>query len=160
MKKIIILILAGCIALSTTACTIEQAANSAVDLVNSLNTSDSPEVKSVKNSYLTSYSDKITVGKALDSFLGNPIWQYFESEDHQKVVQCNGTCQYNDKTVEAKIQFLLNDDDTFEIHAMSLNDIDQNLLMMAAFMGKVYESAGVEDVWEDDSAEDELKGSV
>ena len=128
MKKIITLILAGCIALSTTACTIEQAANSAVDLVNSLNTSDSPEVKSVKNSYLTSYSDKITVGKALDSFLGNPIWQYFESEDHQKVVQCNGTCQYNDKTVEAKIQFLLNDDDTFEIHAISLNDIDQNLL--------------------------------
>ena len=60
MKKIITLILAGCIALSTTACTIEQAANSAVDLVNSLNTSDSPEVKSVKNSYLTSYSDKIT----------------------------------------------------------------------------------------------------
>ena len=160
MKKIITLILAGCIALSTTACTIEQAANSAVDLVNSLNTSDSPEVKSVKNSYLTSYSDKITVGKALDSFLGNPIWQYFESEDHQKVVQCNGTCQYNDKTVEAKIQFLLNDDDTFEIHAMSLNDIDQNMLMMAAFMGKVYESAGVEDAWEDDSAEDELKGST
>ena len=33
MKKIITLILAGCIALSTTACTIEQAANSAVDLV-------------------------------------------------------------------------------------------------------------------------------
>ncbi len=139
---------------------LEQAANSAVDLVNSLNTSDSPEVKSVKNRYLTSYSDKITVGKALDFFLGNPIWQYFESEDHQKVVQCNGTCQYNDKTVEAKIQFLLNDDDTFEIHAMALNDIDQNLLMMAAFMGKVYESAGVEDTWEDDSAEDELKGSA
>ena len=55
---------------------------------------------------------------------------------------------------------MLNDDDTFEIHAISLNDIDQNLLMMAAFMGKVYESAGVEDVWEDDSAEDELKGSA
>ena len=55
---------------------------------------------------------------------------------------------------------MLNDDDTFEIHAISLNDIDQNLLMVAAFMGKVYESAGVEDVWEDDSAEDELKGSV
>ena len=54
----------------------------------------------------------------------------------------------------------MNDDDTFEIHAMSLNDIDQNLLMMAAFMGKVYESAGVEDTWEDDSAEDELKGSA
>ena len=43
---------------------------------------------------------------------------------------------------------MLNDDDTFEIHAMSLNDIDQNLLMMAAFMGKVYESAGVEDTWD------------
>lgn len=69
MKKIITLILAGCIALSTTACTIEQAANSAVDLVNSLNTSDSPEVKSVKNSYLTSYSDKITVGRHLTHFL-------------------------------------------------------------------------------------------
>ena len=65
MKKIITLILAGCIALSTTACTIEQAANSAVDLVNSLNTSDSPEVKSVKNSYLTSYSDKVRTIKKL-----------------------------------------------------------------------------------------------
>ena len=136
MKKIIILILAGCIALSTTACTIEQAANSAVDLVNSLNTSDSPEVKSVKNSYLTSYSDKITVGKALDSFLGNPIWQYFESEDHQKVVQCNGTCQYNDKTVEAKIQFLLNDDDTFEIHAISLNEYRSKPVNGGSIYGK------------------------
>ena len=147
------------IALSTTACTIEQAANSAVDLVNSLNTSDSPEVKSVKNSYLTSYSDKITVGKALDSFLEILYGSILKVRTIKKLYNVM-VCQYNDKTVEAKIQFLLNDDDTFEIHAMSLNDIDQNLLMMAAFMGKVYESAGVEDTWEDDSAEDELKGSA
>lgn len=160
MKKIITLILVGCIAVSTSACTLEQAANSAVDLVNSMNTSDSPEVKRVKDGYLTAYSDKITVGKALDEFLGDPIWQYFKSEDNQKIVQCNGKCQYNDKTAEAKIQFTLNDDDTFEIYAMALNDIDQNLLMIAAFMGKAYESAGADDIWEDDDAENELKGST
>lgn len=121
MKKIITLILVGCMALSIGGCATEDAADSLNDTINTLNTSDSKEVMEIKNGYLP-ISDQVTVGEALDSFLLNPKWQYFVSTDNYQVVQCTGECLYNDKSVEAKIQFLSYDDGTFELHTVALNE--------------------------------------
>lgn len=138
-KRIAILAIALIGAFSLVGCTGEQAAGTATDIVNSLNTHDSEEVLSVKNAYLADYSSKVTIGRAFDDFLANPIWQYFESDKGEKVVQVNGTCKYNDKNVEAKVQFILNDDDTFKVHVLAFNDIEQSDLMLHGFLSKVYE---------------------
>lgn len=140
-KKIVILAMALVGAFSLVGCTTEQAANTAIDLVNSASTHDSAEVLSVKNGYLTDYSSTVTVGRAFDEFLSNPIWQYFDADTGEKVVQVNGTCTYNDKSVEVKVQFILNDDDTFKIHVLAINDIEQNDLMLHGFLSKIFEEA-------------------
>lgn len=140
-KKIVILAMALVGAFSLVGCTTEQAANTAIDLVNSASTHDSAEVLSVKNGYLTDYSSTVTVGTAFDEFLSNPIWQYFDADTGEKVVQVNGTCTYNDKSVEVKVQFILNDDDTFKIHVLAINDIEQNDLMLHGFLSKIFEEA-------------------
>ena len=157
MKKIITLILVGCMALSIGGCATEDAADSLNDTINTLNTSDSKEVMEIKNGYLP-ISDQVTVGEALDSFLLNPKWQYFVSTDNYQVVQCTGECLYNDKSVEAKIQFLSYDDGTFELHTVALNDIEQDESLIIEFFVKAYEDAGATDLY-DDGGEDELKGS-
>ena len=77
MKKIITLILVGCMALSIGGCSAKDTADSLDDTINVLNTSDSKEVMEIKNGYLP-FSDQVTVGEALDSFLLNPKWQYFK----------------------------------------------------------------------------------
>jgi hypothetical protein len=120
-------------------CTAEQAANSASDLINSISTSDSAEVKSVRDAYITQYSSTVTVGTAIDNFLGDPKWSYFVADTGEKIVQCVGKCTYNDETVEAKVQFLLNDDGTFGPYALALNDMSQDNLTFAMFMEKLYE---------------------
>lgn len=140
-KKIVILAMALVGAFSLVGCTTEQAANTAIDLVNSASTHDSAEVLSVKNGHLTDYSSTVTVGRAFDEFLSNPIWQYFDADTGEKVVQVNGTCTYNDKSVEVKVQFILNDDDTFKIHVLAINDIEQNDLMLHGFLSKIFEEA-------------------
>lgn len=157
MKKIITLILVGCMALSIGGCATEDAADSLNDTINTLNTSDSKEVMEIKNGYLP-ISDQVTVGEALDSFLLNPKWEYFVSTDNYQVVQCTGECLYNDKSVKAKIQFLSYDDGTFELHTVALNDIEQDESLIIEFFVKAYEDAGATDLY-DDGGEDELKGS-
>ncbi len=157
MKKIITLILVGCMALSIGGCATEDVADSLNDTINTLNTSDSKEVMEIKNGYLP-ISDQVTVGEALDSFLLNPKWQYFVSTDNYQVVQCTGECLYNDKSVEAKIQLLSYDDGTFELHTVALNDIEQDESLIIEFFVKAYEDAGATDLY-DDGGEDELKGS-
>ncbi len=92
-------------------CATEDAADSLNDTINTLNTSIQRS-NGDKNGYLP-ISDQVTVGEALYSFLLNPKWQYFVSTDNYQVVQCTGECLYNDKSVEAKIQFLSYDDGTF-----------------------------------------------
>ena len=124
MKKIITLILVGCMALSIGGCSAKDTADSLDDTINVLNTSDSKEVMEIKNGYLP-FSDQVTVGEALDSFLLNPKWQYFVSTNNEQVVQCTGDCLYNDKTIEAKIQFFSYDDGTFELNTVAFNDIER-----------------------------------
>lgn len=138
-KKILMLALVCAVTATMCSCTAEQAADTVNDYINSMQTSDSKEVKAVKNGYLESYSTDKTVGEALDDFLGNPMWQYFVADGGEHIVECNGTCTYKDKEVQATIQFQLNDDDTFEIYTMGLNDISQNPLVIAGFFEKVFE---------------------
>lgn len=143
MKKIITLILVGCMALSIGGCATEQDEPKSSSFIDSNNMDETNKIIAVKGGYIYSFSDEVPVGVAIDSFLHTNTWKYFKSEDNMDVVQCTGNCMYNDKKVEAKIQFVVNDDDSFEVNSLSLNDIDQELTNILAFLGKAYEYAGV-----------------
>jgi len=143
MKKIITLILVGCMALSIGGCATEQDEPKSSSFIDSNNMDETNKIIAVKSGYIYSFSDEVPVGPAIDSFLHTNTWKYFKSEDNMDVVQCTGNCMYNDKKVEAKIQFVVNDDDSFEVNSLSLNDIDQELTNILAFLGKAYEYAGV-----------------
>ena len=143
MKKIITLILVGCMALSIGGCATEQDEPKSSSFIDSNNMDETNKIIAVKSGYICSFSDEVPVGPAIDSFLHTNTWKYFKSEDNMDVVQCTGNCMYNDKKVEAKIQFVVNDDDSFEVNSLSLNDIDQELTNILAFLGKAYEYAGV-----------------
>lgn len=143
MKKIITLILVGCMALSIGRCATEQDEPKSSSFIDSNNMDETNKIIAVKSGYIYSFSDEVPVGPAIDSFLHTNTWKYFKSEDNMDVVQCTGNCMYNDKKVEAKIQFVVNDDDSFEVNSLSLNDIDQELTNILAFLGKAYEYAGV-----------------
>ena len=143
MKKIITLILVGCMALSIGGCATEQDEPKSSSFIDSNNMDETNKIIAVKSGYIYSFSDEVPVGPAIDSFLHTNTWKYFLSEDNMDVVQCTGNCMYNDKKVEAKIQFVVNDDDSFEVNSLSLNDIDQELTNILAFLGKAYEYAGV-----------------
>ena len=145
MKRLSIFLLTGLLLMPLTSCTVEQGLQTVADHANSLSTSDSKKVKLVREWYLADFSGSITVGQALNSFLGNPIWQYFMADSGERVVQCNGTCTYNNKQVEAKIQFIVDEDEgTFEVGALAFNDLEQNLLTTQMFLSKAYESAVAE----------------
>ena len=143
MKKIITLILVGCMALSIGGCATEQDEPKSSSFIDSNNMDETNKIIAVKSGYIYSFSDEVPVGPAIDSFLHTNTWKYFKSEDNMDVVQCTGNCMYNDKKVEAKIQVVVNDDDSFEVNSLSLNDIDQELTNILAFLGKAYEYAGV-----------------
>ena len=136
MKKIITLILVGCMALSIGGCATEQDEPKSSSFIDSNNMDETNKIIAVKSGYIYSFSDEVPVGPAIDSFLHTNTWKYFKSEDNMDVVQCTGNCMYNDKKVEAKIQFVVNDDDSFEVNSLSLNDIDQELTNILAFLGK------------------------
>ena len=53
---------------------------------------------------------------------------------------------------------MVNDDDSFEVNSLSLNDIDQELTNILAFLGKAYEYAGVTVNWDD--VTDEIDGGA
>ena len=158
MKKIITLILVGCMALSIGGCATEQDEPKSSSFIDSNNMDETTKIIAVKGGYIYSFSDEVPVGVAIDSFLHTNTWKYFLSEDNMDVVQCTGNCMYNDKKVEAKIQFVVNDDDSFEVNSLSLNDIDQELTNILAFLGKAYEYAGVTVNWDD--VTDEIDGGA
>ena len=86
MKKVLtVIIVTASMVLALCSCTAEQAAQTAIDTLNSVSTSDSPEVMSVKGGYLSGYSTEVTVGDALDGFLSTPMWQYFQAESGEKI---------------------------------------------------------------------------
>lgn len=94
----------------------------------------------VKDGYNTSYPNS-TYGVAFENFFGSPTWTYFKSDGGEDVVEFTGDCTYQNAKVKAKQQFVLNmDEGTFEVGALSFNDIPQNKLITAVLMNEVFEN--------------------
>lgn len=100
---------------------------------------DTNVIDSVKNATLSAHPSK-TIGDAFEDFLGAPIWSEFTADSGEHIVQCTGPCSYMDNTVTLTVQFELDDEnDTFTIYTMTLNDIPQSLIVQYAILSAVYD---------------------
>jgi len=122
----------------------DQAVQEASDQLNNLANLTDEHVLSVKNGTFNERED-VTLGEVMEAFFDGPTWQYFSGTDEESgetynVVEFRGHFLYNEKSAKARIQFILHEDDTFEMGAGSYNDIDQSALVLRALIEKVYES--------------------
>ena len=78
----------------------------------------------------------IEIGKAFDKFFGNPKWKSFKSTDNQQIVEFNGDCTWNDRPAKCKMQFIILNNERFELHYVGINGNDMTKLEGSAIMHK------------------------
>ena len=84
---------------------------------------------------------ELEYGEVFGEFFGNPAWEYFKSDENQDIVQFTGTCKVLDKKVNAEMQFILDTkNDSFEVGALTFNDIPQIQFMTMALISKAFET--------------------
>ena len=98
-----------------------------------------PEIQLVKTGYLK-IAPNVSIGVAFERFFKDPLWKSFKTDSGERIVEFSGKSIYMDKEVTTKIQFKLNSSDGFEVGAVSMNDISQNMLLRAALLNKIFES--------------------
>lgn len=97
-------------------------------------------VNSIKESYLSSYSESVTIGDAFDEFFSHPKWESGVDENGRKVVNFYGGCLYYDEEIDVTVQFLFSSDESqFEVYAVEFNDIPQNIFVINGLLETVYE---------------------
>jgi hypothetical protein len=108
------------------------------DQATSLIQAEEEHVLMVKNGYPVSYPD-CKYGDVFDEFFGSPTWKYFASTDGQDVVEFTGYCMYEDTEVKARLQFILDtENSTFTSGALSFNDVPQTNLMTYGLIEKAF----------------------
>lgn len=81
-----------------------------------------------------------TYGEAFDAFFASPQWEFFVSDEDEKVVEFTGDCTYLDAPVTACIQFIINEtDNTFEATWLDFNGVPQNTLILNALITKAFD---------------------
>lgn len=96
-------------------------------------------INMVKNAHPSSYP-RITYGEALNDFLSHPRWSYISTKRHD-IVQVEGDCMYDGERAHVVIQFDVDEDaGRFEAYAMEIDGEPQNILVIALFLDKVFDS--------------------
>lgn len=117
----------------------------AEDKVTSFIQQENPYVNMVKGGTNSRFPD-LTYEDAFQAFFANPTWTYFASETGEDVVEFTGDCTYQDISVKARLQFILDEEGgTFESGALSFNEVPQNQLITSALLEKAFTSFYEED---------------
>ena len=96
-------------------------------------------INMVRNAHPSSYP-RITYGEALNDFLSHPRWSYISTKRHD-IVQVEGDCMYDGDRAHVVIQFDVDEDaGRFEAYAMEIDGEPQNILVIAVFLDKVFDS--------------------
>lgn len=94
-------------------------------------------LKALREGDLNGHSEK-TLEEAIDGFMGSPKWEAIKADDGNVYVNVKGTILYQEKEIEAIIQYKVNKD-TFEFNALEFNEIPQNMFMYFGLINKMYE---------------------
>lgn len=92
----------------------------------------------VRNAHLSQYSDEVTIEEAFQDFFANEKWSTYKSDGYSYVV-FTGTCEYDGEPADAQITFKITGDN-FHIDHLDLNGVEQNDLILALMLAKVYEN--------------------
>gem|GEM_PF-1830187 len=110
----------------------------------SCGSSDSRIINIVRNGNLGTHPEN-TVGEAIDSFFDSSRWEATIGQDGRNYVNVTGNTAYMGKTVKTVLQFKVDSgDETFETSAFEINGVPQNMLMLTAFVEKMYGSIPAE----------------
>ena len=71
-------------------------------------------------------------------FFDNPTWEYFVADSGEEIVEFSGNLMYEDTEVKARLQFIMHQDNTFEVGALSFNDVPQNILVTNQMLRAVF----------------------
>lgn len=83
---------------------------------------------------------EFTYGDAFNSFFSSPHWEFFISEEDEKIVEFTGDCTYRDTPVTACIQFVIyEEDETFEAVWLDFNEVPQDTITMNALISTAFE---------------------
>lgn len=98
----------------------------------------------VKNGHFSGYTNMI-VGEAVDGFFANQKWTSGIPTDEEfsefMLVNVEGKILYNEKKVNAEIQFLVDEDTgVFELYAFEMNGIPQNDIMKLYLIESMFEN--------------------
>ncbi len=106
----------------------------------------SEEVLGVRSGTNNMIGDEITYGEAFDHYFLEPEWSSFQAETGESVVEFSGVCTYIDDefgvetNMDVYVQFLLHEDDVFELYHLSFNDVAQADITKIAFIEEVFET--------------------
>lgn len=102
-------------------------------------------VRMVKSGCPEAYPD-ISYGDAFDAFFEDTSWEYFESDKGLDVVEFHGKCYREDEKINVEMQFVLDEEDgTFELYAVTIDDEPQMELTNGFLLLKIFESYSSED---------------
>jgi hypothetical protein len=86
---------------------------------------------------------KHNVETLVNSFFANPKWESFVSPDDDKYhLNAKGQITYDNKPVNAVIQFEMDGNDRWQINSFEINEEAQNDLMVAELINEMCLSAG------------------
>ena len=87
--------------------------------------------ETIKNGYFDTCPEA-NVETLVNGFFANPKWESFVSPDDDKYhLNATGEIQYDSKTVNAVIQFEMEDGDRWQINAFEINNQPQDNDMIA-----------------------------
>ncbi|MBE5875455.1 MAG: zinc ribbon domain-containing protein [Lachnospiraceae bacterium] len=96
-------------------------------------------IELVKTGYPKAYPAK-TYGEEFGDFFSGGEWSYFESSEGEDIVEFTGKCTYGGEEVEALVQFTVDEEEeTFEVTYLSLNDMSQSELIILALFYAIFE---------------------
>lgn len=83
---------------------------------------------------------EFTYGDAFNFFFSSPHWEFFISEDDEKIVEFTGDCTYRDTPVTACIQFVIyEEDETFEAVWLDFNEVPQDTATLNSLISTAFE---------------------
>ena len=91
----------------------------------------------VRGSYLTHYSEEVTVEEAFDNFFDNLKWSTYQQDGYTYVV-FTGSCEYLGEQADARITFQITGEQ-FRVEQLDINGAEQSDLLLHAMLAKIYE---------------------
>lgn len=108
-------------------------------------TEEKSRIPAVKEGKLEEYPDQ-SVGDAFDSYFSQPEWNDASVKEGKKLVEFTGHFVYEQEDVAAAIQFLVDENDDFEIEEVSYNGVSQNEVNIASLFTSIFEEGSTEEI--------------